>query len=301
MLNDYLLAAGIDRANCYVTNVVRTFEGDDEVTDTEIERDMPDLKAELLKCRPKYIGLLGRVAVDVMLPSVPDRELYWMHGLMFREQMPWGHVKVMPIYHPAAGMHQTSIQGSTAYDFDNFGKMLRGEKVPEYKERHTQGVYSTLGGVPTKDVAIDTEGSVKHPWCLSWSGRANEAWVCRQPLLQPHQVDNVVLHHALWDLAVLKAMGITVTRFEDTLLKACLLGYEPHGLKDLARRHLGMKMKSYTELTAVANRDKAVAWLGEALLWLDNHYPNESVLSPIAKPRKSGGKRLRKILTVTAS
>jgi len=279
MLADYLLAAGIDKAQCYVTNVVKTFEGDDDVTAAEIERDLPDLKAELLQCRPKYIGLLGKVAVSVLLPSVPDFDMYWGHGLQFMEKMPWGWVRMMPCYHPAAGMHQTSIQGSTAWDFEQFGRMVKGEKVGEYREHRGIANYildNISNWAGDEIAAIDTEGSVKHPWCLSWSHKAGKAQVqqtscARQQRGLGFRAPKVtVMHHSLHDLAVLSAMGISVGRFEDTLLKAALLGIEPHGLKDLARRHLGMRMRSYDELVANARRERAINYLGEVVTWLNN-------------------------------
>lgn len=276
MLSDYLLAAGIDKATCYVTNVVRTYEGTDDVTDAEIEADLPLLKAELLQCRPRYIGLLGRVAVDVMLPMVPDRELYWMHGLMFGWQAPWGHCRLMPCYHPAAGMHQTSIQGATAWDFEQFGRMVRGDAVGEYRSGprcpgHPDYAESRTYINLDRDalVAVDTEGSVRHPWCASMTGYAHVATVVRTGLVKI--AGTFVLHHSLHDLAVLKAMGISVGRFEDTMLKACLLGAEPMGLKDLARRHLGMRLRHYDDLVRDARREKAINYLGEVIEWLNTH------------------------------
>lgn len=266
MLDDYLLAAGIDRANCYVTNVVRTFEGTDDVTDAEIERDIPALKAELLKCQPRFIGLLGRVAVDVMLPSVPDRELYWMHGLQFEERMPWGWVKLLPCYHPAAGLHSTGIQGATAWDFEQFGRMVRGEVIRPYKENNRPSSYHEMpfsnGGLVCYRAAVDTEGPARHPWCVSWCGKSGEAIVNRHGKIE---FGDVILHHSLHDLAVLRAMGIIVGKFEDTMLKAALLGTEPHGLKDLARRHLGMKLRHYDDLVRDARRVKAINYLGEVI------------------------------------
>lgn len=290
MLNDYLLAAGIDRSTCYATNTVRTYSEDDP-TDDEIERDKPVLKQELLQCRPRYIGLLGKFAVKVMLPAVLDYDQYWGHGLMFMCKMPWGWVRLMPLYHPAAGMHQTSIQGATAWDFEQFGRMVRGESVLEYRHMPQPGVYREAGMTPYGPVAIDTEGSAARPWCLSYSNKAGEGWVVRVP--SQCTVDRVILHHSLHDLAVLAAMGVRVTAFADTMVKAALLGVEPMGLKDLARRHLGMRMQSYSELVAEAGAAKAVNWIGDALVWLSSRYPEDCAISSkvkVKKARVSGGK-----------
>jgi uracil-DNA glycosylase family 4 len=270
MLNDYLLTAGIDRSNCYVTNVVRTFEGDDEVTVAEIERDIPLLQQELRLCRPHYIGLLGRVAVDTLMPWVEDFDMYWGHGLMFGWQAPWGWTRLMPIYHPAAGMHQTSIQGATAWDFEQFGRMVRGELSGYHEDRVTEARYEEcyIGMGPCDGAAVDTEGSVRHPWCVSWSNRAGTGYVEKEP---PHGlVKGVIAHHMLHDWGVLKAMGITVDGFEDTMLKAALIGTEPMGLKDLSRRHLGIRMTHYDELMREARRVTHINYLGRAVEWLNS-------------------------------
>jgi uracil-DNA glycosylase family 4 len=269
MLNDYLLTAGIDRSNCFVTNVVRTFEGDDEVTAAEIERDIPLLQQELRLCRPHHIGLLGRVAVDVMMPWVKDFDMYWGHGLMFGWQAPWGWCRLMPMYHPAAGMHQTSIQGATAWDFEQFGRMVRGELhryLPDNMSAKTVYKEHALG--PLDGSAVDTEGSTAHPWCLSWSNKAGTGYVARQPLKAV--VKGIITHHMLHDWGVLKAMNITVEGFEDTMLKAALLGTEPMGLKDLARRHLGIRMTHYDELMREARRVTHINYLGRVVEWLNS-------------------------------
>lgn len=268
MLNDYLLMAGIDRANCFVTNVVRTYS-EEPPSPEEIEADAPELGAELRQCRPTYIGLLGRWAVSVLLPSVPDFEMYWGHGLAFDWRAPWGWCRLMPLYHPAAGMHRTSIQGATAWDFEQFGRMVRGDSVGQYKGTYQPTNVRTelLVSWPLA-VAVDTEGSVRRPWCLSYSNQSGNAAVVRyrgHNLRTDTDATTFVMHHALHDLAVLKAMGIAVGRLEDTLLKASLLGIEPLGLKDLARRHLGMRMQTYDELVADARREKALNYLGEIL------------------------------------
>ncbi len=277
MLSDYLLSASIDRGSCYVTNVVKTFDGVDEVTEAEFEDALPELQLDLAKCQPRYIGLLGRVAVQALLPSISQFDMYWGHGLMFEWQAPWGHVRLMPLYHPAAGLHQTSIQGSTAWDFEQFGLMVRhhwnrvGAACPvrRYKEAEA-GRYREGGTMMLDEAAIDTEGTVRQPWCLSWSDTAGKAYVVRRETQQPTTVSLAVMHFAMHDLAVLRQMGVQVQRFEDTLLKASLLGTEPLGLKDLARRHLGYRMREYSELVAEARRERAINYLGEVIEWLNN-------------------------------
>ncbi len=120
-------------------------------------------------------------------------------------------------------------------------------------------------------IAIDTEGSVKRPWSVQICRKAGEASVVLAKDVKPTTIPYAILHHSLHDLAVLSAMGITVAKFEDTMLKAALLGCEPHGLKDLARRHLGMRMQTYDGLMAGARREKYINYLGEIVEWINGN------------------------------
>ncbi|HYE75778.1 MAG TPA: hypothetical protein VEF04_20715, partial [Blastocatellia bacterium] len=66
-----------------------------------------------------------------------------------------------------------------------------------------------------------------------------EAW----PLLMPEAEQRVVMHNAKFDLGVLKRSGLPVPeKWEDTLIAAHLLDeYSSHGLKPLAKEHLGIE------------------------------------------------------------
>jgi DNA polymerase I-like protein with 3'-5' exonuclease and polymerase domains len=120
-------------------------------------------------------------------------------------------------------------------------------------------------------VAIDTEGWLDAPWGVSFSIRPNEGFVVKavdvkglagvQAIIDA--ADDVVLHYALHDLPVMRAMGLIVPdeKIHDTMLLAYLLGLEPRGLKPLCYRHLGLEMQEYSELTREAESRVALDYL----------------------------------------
>jgi DNA polymerase I-like protein with 3'-5' exonuclease and polymerase domains len=132
-----------------------------------------------------------------------------------------------------------------------------------------------LSGVEV--VAIDTEGSAAHPWCLSFSVRPGEAYVIRpsqRVVMEAFAAwiesakPTVVCHYLAHDLEVLAALGIHLdpSRCGDTMLIAYELGRMfSQSLKLGAYRELGMLMQDYNDLTRDADRDLAVEYLERVL------------------------------------
>lgn len=266
-LNRYLLYnSGIDRASVFVTNLVKDYHGEDDVTDAEVERDMPLLIEEIKAVRPRFVGLLGLIATRALLG--PDMDMDWAHGLHFPgNSRPY---TCMPLYHPAAGLHQPNLAARVAWDFAQFGKLVRGEALPtghladphpspEYLE--TAGMHSTGGSM-----ALDTEGSAELPWCVSASCWAGAGRVVRNRNI--HIGGTAILHNSLHDLPVLASMGIHPSRWEDTMVKAAHVGVEPLSLKSLCRRHCGMSMAEYADVVRGARRELALEYLGSVLEWI---------------------------------
>jgi len=173
--------------------------------------------------------------------------------------------QMMPMYHPAAGLHRQEIQCKVRWDFEQFGKMIRGEPVLYYQcDTVGQKYHETkiTGHVPTF-AGVDTEGTVSHPWCLSYSCDDGIGKVDRNR--QISSFSSVVLHGAIHDLPVLAAIGVTLDHWTDTLQMAALLGTEPLGLKALARRYCGMVMKEYTDVVMPAQRRLGLEYLGKVI------------------------------------
>jgi hypothetical protein len=116
-------------------------------------------------------------------------------------------------------------------------------------------------------VAVDTEGYLNDPWMLTMSVKSGDALMSRSAV---GFQGRVVLHNSMHDLGVLRAMGVELgdDQFDDTMILAYLLCVEPQGLKELAYRLCGMRMDSFSEITAPDNQVLAVEWLLKAAEWL---------------------------------
>jgi uracil-DNA glycosylase family 4 len=291
-LDRYLLVnSGIDRADVFVTNLVRDYDGEDEITPEEIERDWPDLIAEIDTVKPRYIGLVGLYAARAVLGQGLD--LDWSHGLHFplrgnRALLLHQDATAMCLIHVAAGLHVPAMAAKIAYDFTQLGKLCRGEALPvgHLADSHPSPSYTeTESALVLGTAAVDTEGSVAAPWCMSYAVKPGSAKVWRKGTLE---VDaTLVLHNSLHDLPVLEALGVVPNKWTDTMIMAALLGVEPQGLKPLARRHCGMVMSDYADITREARRDKALEYLSSVIDWAVAH--GEVMPTP-----KKQGKRKRK-------
>lgn len=274
MLDQYLFHnSGIDRSNVFVSNVCRTY-AEHPPTAEELQRDRNDLIRELYEVNPKFIGLLGQHAVNVFLPEI---KLHWAHGLQFDISFTIGPGKTMCLVHPAAGLHQSKLQGITAYDFERFGMMIRGEltEAPKDSIKTRYELFEEPGEaeIPSGPIALDTEGTLEKPWGLSWTNGIGWAQVqkatAHQLLIMEGEL--VVFHHSLHDFPIVRKLSAVPSRFTDTMIMAHLLQTEPLGLKDLARRHCGMIMSAYSDIVRDARREVRLMYLAKVMEWADEN------------------------------
>lgn len=122
--------AGIDRRNVYVTNLVkcRTNDKDRDPNQAEINACSQLLVDEFGRVQPQYIGTVGRLSTQWLLPW---GRMEKTHGFGYRTMLVnFGdkRVMVMPLYHPAYGLHNTAMMRHIMSDFTRFGKMVRGDE-----------------------------------------------------------------------------------------------------------------------------------------------------------------------------
>jgi len=125
--------AGVERWNVYVSNVVkcRTNDKDRDPTQAEIDACSHILNMELEMVKPRFIGLVGRLSTQWMLGDV---NMAKVHGFGYRD----GDRLVMPLYHPAYGLHNTVMMRHIMRDFTKFGRMIRGDESVMWKERRAR-------------------------------------------------------------------------------------------------------------------------------------------------------------------
>lgn len=312
------------RNSVRVTNLVRyRVPGDGDPTAADIKRDEQHLWADI-RSMPnlEYIAAVGRHSARWFLGDV---DMETSHGLPYRWQDKFTgrwHM-VMPIYHPASGMHSPETQGHIFDDFEQLRLFMKGligfhsteDPYPDpeyaeyktspasaaYRERNGNRVNNGKGEVKRsrlvlQGAAVDTEGSAERPWCLSYACEPGQATVIRTDQARKMNIKiegRIILHNALHDLPVLEAMGIQVgdNEFDDTMIKAYLLCVEPQGLKQLAYRHCSMEMSSYEELIHEADQEHAVDFLVRAAAWAEKRLEAEARAKKEAKMAEREAKK----------
>lgn len=296
-LNRYLLMqAGLRRNDCYITNLVkyRPDEENSDPTPEDIERDSPILLEEISHIKPKVICPVGRIATEWFLGPISMEFVYGLPHWSEKFQC-----TIFPLYHPAAGLHQADRYSRHVYNgFKRLGAYLNGlldwpkdGLQPYYQEAS----YSILS---RHDYGIDTEGYEHCPWGMSYSMEPGTGTVTKKADLQ--YANKLIFHNALWDLKVLRGMGIKVdySKLEDTMIMAHLLCLEPKKLKALAYREAGMEMEEYKDVIKEADEKISQAFIQK--VYQESACPECKGAGKIARPWKKNPNKLTKPIACEA-
>ena len=302
----YLPLAGLERSQVRITNVLKCRLGASNAKPTEHQMSACArywLAEEIARCRPKVIVLLGATACKL----IPTIELDKDHGmpLWVEKQHPRSMLGawygwVWPSYHPAAGMHQTSLMIPLIQDFERLGAWRREKwkppvdtHKPEYRLAPSgPGKLAFAGnewGVPRGSpwLAVDTENDGPSPFSLQYSCANSTGYMIQakdHSYLEAFKryisnFQGLLLHNAPHDLYWLEQMGITGFKFRDTMQEAYHRGNLPQGLKALGWRLFGIRMKSWEDLVMPYSRARMVEWLSRAWDWVsDNRERQETQL-----------------------
>lgn len=267
----------IHRDKCYLTNLVKSFvKKGYKITAADIEKWAPTLEEELKRVHPRLIIALGREATRYFLGDVNVEDVY---GLPHVWQSNGTASVVIPTY---LRMYDTDLQPLIWYSFLQAKRLLDGKIEPYQKSKledkdftynsatepaHLDYWQQAIGG-PPKLIAVDTEGLPGKPWGLSFSYFSKMATVIRVQhtaalacFRERTRDSHIILHNALYDLRILRDMGIEPKRFHDTMVMAFLIGTEPLPLKALSYRYRGIDRKSYEEVVGPTANALATEWL----------------------------------------
>lgn len=258
--------AMLDRDEVYVTNLSKRRLDDDEDGDAklspeEFEACTVELLNELGRVRPKRVLAVGALAARAILGGAyTSMEVCNGIGFERRWAAPDGVQTwvVVPTWHPAASLRPGG-EDRLAYTGAAIAALrspkmnpLRPATVPP-----AQCVRGVVWGYPAPKVGIDTEGYPDDPICMT-AATSNARWY-----IEPADVPGFFaglpadaelwFHNAPWDWRVLWAMGAPRDiarrwKWRDTMELAYLKQVEPRGLKDLAYRHLGIRMRTYEDV-----------------------------------------------------
>jgi len=125
-LEELLESIGLKRQEVYITNVVKCRPpGNRDPQADEIEACRPYLDRQIELIAPKMIVTLGRYSMEKFFPG---QQISRIHGQPRRIA---GRV-VVPMYHPAAGLHQPRWKSVIEQDFQKLPRLLKElERVDE--------------------------------------------------------------------------------------------------------------------------------------------------------------------------
>ena len=125
-LDELLQGIGLKREEVYITNVVKCRPpGNRDPEPEELTACAPYLDRQIQAIRPKVIVTLGRFS---MAKFVPNAKISQIHGQPFKVH---GQL-VVPMYHPAAALHQPSLRRVVEADFAQLPELIRrAAEIPE--------------------------------------------------------------------------------------------------------------------------------------------------------------------------
>ena len=117
-LNELLAKAGLQREDVFITNVVKCRPpGNRDPLPDEIEACSTYLERQMKAIDPDVVVTLGRFS---MAKFFPGERISRIHG----QAKKMGHRLIVPMYHPAAALHQASLRGAIEDDFAKLPKIL---------------------------------------------------------------------------------------------------------------------------------------------------------------------------------
>ncbi len=118
-LDELLGLIGMDRKKVYITNVVKCRPPQNrEPQPHEMEACRPYLDCQIELIKPKVIITISRFA---MMRWFPDKKISEIHGKAKR----FGDLVVLPMYHPAAALHQPALKATLEADFKKVPQILK--------------------------------------------------------------------------------------------------------------------------------------------------------------------------------
>ena len=119
LLDTLLSRIGMSRADVYITNVLKCRPPmNRDPMPNEAEACSPYLKRQLELVQPKVVLILGRHALERLMPG--QGSISRIHGSLIRR----GEVAYVPLYHPAAALHNGALVADLEHDFDQLKRYL---------------------------------------------------------------------------------------------------------------------------------------------------------------------------------
>lgn len=119
LLDTLLGRISFSRSDVYITNVLKCRPPmNRDPMPNEAEACSPYLTHQLELVKPKVVLILGRHALERLMPG--QGSISRIHGSMIRR----GDIAYVPLYHPAAALHNGSLVADLERDFDQVKRYL---------------------------------------------------------------------------------------------------------------------------------------------------------------------------------
>jgi len=121
-LSELLASVGIKRENVYITNIVkdRPPQNRDPLPE-EIMVYGPFLDRQITIIQPKVIATLGRFSMDYLMRKFglagQIKSISQLHGKTFETEADYGKIIIIPFFHPAAAIYDSSKKEILLKDF----------------------------------------------------------------------------------------------------------------------------------------------------------------------------------------
>ena len=276
-------------------NVIREYtEGNPNPTEVQINRWTPVIKDEICNCRPKVIVAVGAFATRWLLGEKASIEN--VHGMPHEggwfdssiADRACGAI-VLPMFHPAAGLHESWYRPFISWDFAQLAKLQNpSDPTIRWAKRDTDSeLYYDATGADIRHVLADNPGDTKCSMGLDTEGLSSSIWSiqislqpgtgytlrCSQPDFEEgidairdyikHTNPCLVIQNADWDIKICRAMGLEIARARifDPMYAAYLLGYELKGLTPLAYRFCGLGVDHFPDIIGDVGKEKQLDYL----------------------------------------
>lgn len=323
---NYLHLAGLDRYEVYVTNTVKCRP---DLNRKPSEKEAFGcaghfLPGELAEVKPDVVILMGATACSLLVEKV---DLEAEHGIPRLGEL-YGHTCwIVPMYHPAGGLHDTAMMIPLLEDWEKLGKWLERDEwvwpvdssakdyglldskqeVEEYAHKFfitTLKKHSVVRNTPFL-IGGDTESQEGVPY--SWQVSL-EPHVARMVMLKNKAACEAlagflyggtamnsvqyVFHYAPADLPIFeRELELNLDgKYTDTMLEGYGFGgrYGRLGLKTLARRVLGRQRLSWEETVTPWSKEVLGQWMMQGMTHAETYWQDT-----IERFHKKSGKSLK--------
>lgn len=123
LLDQLLESIDLDRADVYITNVVKDRPPNNrDPHRKEIESYAPLLEKEINIVQPQVFATLGRFAMNFVLEKYDHprqgQKIGDLHGEKLEVETSYGKVTFVPLYHPAAAFYNRDLRETMQDDFE---------------------------------------------------------------------------------------------------------------------------------------------------------------------------------------